>query len=238
MPSAPRPFRQWSDIRSDIYEILRETDQADSYWTPALVLILWNQALDKYNMVLADQQEGWVTSSFTTDLVANQSAYALPAGAGRVRRVVRVRTTGGQVYEHTLSREEHWGGSRVVSAPSTFTPDSYRPTYRLLGNELRLSHSPNFSETDGLRIDLTFSPARFTLDTDTLDPQYPDVMETMLIWDTAYSALSLEGAQGNVSEGYINSIKVQRDEFFIRFMEYTATRSFGRSFSTPQNLEG
>lgn len=232
---APRTARQWSVLRAEVRQILRETSSTNSFWSDALLLILWNQQYDLRIMELANQHEGWITECYHADIVAGQREYSMPAGLiTRVKRVNRVYPLGGNnVYVVPLTRFERFS-EPLFDNPSSGVDST--PTYRFLNELLILEPTPGQSVTGGLRLDVENAPAHFSLDTDTLPAQFPDLMETMLVYDTAQAALAVEGSQGNLPEAYVDHILRLRQEYAARFFELTSERSFGRVFSSPFHL--
>lgn len=224
----PRTRRAWSAIRTDIRTLLRETDSAASFWTNAELLLYFNACIDNRVQQLAVLDEGWVTDQWTADLVANQREYPVPEGAGRIKRVSLKFTLGASTIEIPLDRDEKWARAVVHTTGVPGSIEQYRPTYQLQGNLIILEPAPGFALNEALMIDLESAPARLSADGDMLDYRFPDVMETLLIYDTAVMALDVEHAQGNTPEGYINHIRSFRDKYENVFLEYCSDRTEGR----------
>lgn len=233
----PRSRRAWSVLRdSEIRVLLRETTAATSFWTDAQLLILFNSALDRRVMQLATLDEGWVTDQWTTSLVANQREYPLPEGAGRIKRVSLKWTEGNRTYEVPLERNEYWqdGVVHVTGTPGSI--NSYRPTFQLQGNLLILEPAPGFTLAASLMIDLESAPARISVDADKIDLRFPDVMETLLVYDTVVLALAMEHSMGNLPEDYVNQLKEFRDSMEGIFLDYCSDRTEGMVRGRPFRL--
>jgi hypothetical protein len=230
----PRARRQWSALRAEIYTLLRETEGA-SFWTPAQLLVLFNSALDHRVMQLATLDEGWVTDEYETDLVEDQREYPLPEGAGRVKRVVIQHTTGGVKHERECHRDEQWG-KNVYHGIGATSIESYHPTFRLQGNLIVLEPKPEFGATDGLRIDLELAPDRLSQDSSKIDLRFPDVMETLLVYDTVILALKMEHSLGRLPEDYLNHLMSFQKEYEAAFIDYCTDRTEGRFFGQPYRL--
>jgi hypothetical protein len=234
----PRARREWSVLRDEVRLLLRETDATNSYWSNALLLNLANSAIDLRVMQLAAIDEGWVTDEATPlDLVSGTKTVTLPEGAGRVKRVVLVWTEGGHTYEVPLIREENWS-TPVVHGVGSSSVAGYRPTYRLVGNLLVLEPAPKFSLTGAIRLDLESAPARLSADNSKLDLRFPDVMETLIIYDTALLALAVEQSQGNLPEDYVNHLRGFQTTYEAAFLEYATDRTEGRVFGRGYALGG
>lgn len=232
-----RARRTWTTMLAEIRRLLRETTASSSFWSDALLLDLFNQAIDLRVMDLAEAHEGWVTEITETNTVADQSEYTLPEGTGRVKRILLVFNPGtNNEYSVPLTRAERW--SRPVAAKSNqFGDGGSIGSYRLVGELLYIEPAPGNSIVNGLRIESEIAPARLTAGSDKLDLAFPDVMETMLIYDTACAALAIEEAQGEAPAGRrTNDLTTLRDRYEVRFMSYIETRSYGRTFSEAYHL--
>ncbi len=219
---------------AEIRELLRETTAATSYWSDALLLILFNQAMDLRVMQLAESHEGWVTDSLVTDIVADQREYSLPEGAGRVKRIIRIFSPGTtNAVEQPLIRNERWSDATPVqSGVTALGGGGTVPTYRMLGELIILEPTPQESITDGLKIECEFAPSRFTTGTDKLDLRFPDSTETLLIYDSVVAALENEAAQGNEPEN-LEDMRRARQRYESIWASYIEQRTYGRVFSEP-----
>ena len=229
----PRVTRQWVVLRAEIRRLLRDSVAGNYYWTDADLLDLWNQCLDLrcIDLMLAD--EGWLSESQTFSLVPNQADYTPAAGVSRIKRVV-LSLDNGKI-NVALTRDELIGKSvyNFASIPST----SYFPTVRVFGAALRLSPPPTVTVTNGLIVEYEAAPLRFTLDTDTLPSGLPtDIMETVLVYDTAVAALDVEDSQGPVSDQRSVSLHRMQSKLDARFNEHIQDRLQSRVFGTPYSL--
>lgn len=230
----PRARREWSALRAEIRRNLFETAPALSFWTDTLLQDLWNAAMDLRVIQMSNVEEGWVTDAFQTDLVSGQREYALPEGTGRVKRVTQVFRAGQlDEYEIPLTRWERLSEPMQQLGGASETTVF---TYRLLGNLVILEPTPQSNVTSGLRIEMDFSPDRFDSDDDKLDLRFPDVLETLLVYDTVVLALAVEGAQGNFDPSRAETIRVFKGVYENAFLEYITTRSSGRVFNTPNPM--
>lgn len=231
----PRAKETWTNLLAQIRLILGETTAASSQWTDALLLLLWNHSSDLRFGQMADVQEDWFTDPISINLVANQAAYALAAGSNSVKRVLRVITTGGVTRKIPIRRDENWIDVEVSSGDPNVS-ETYLPSYRLRGGNLVLNPAPGFALTGGIEVETDPFPAHFTTGTDTLPASYPDILQTLLVWDTACAAIRVEGSLGEDGDGgYMNHLLAQRAELeqqFVKFIEKRQqtpmrTRAFG-----------
>lgn len=232
----PRAKETWTNLLAQIRLLLGETTAASSAWTDALLLLLWNHSMDLRFGQMADVQEDWFTDPINISLVANQASYTLEAGSNSVKRVLRVRTEGGITTKVPLRRDERWMDGEVSSGASN-TSSEYLPSYRLQGGNLILNPAPAFAESNGIQVETEPFPAHFTTGSDTLPASYPDLLQTLLVWDTACAAIRVEASLGEDSEGgFINHLLAQRAELeqqFVKFIEkrqQTPTRTRPMSY--------
>src|SRR5262252_2643388 len=160
-----RARREWQVLRdTEVYPLLRET--ATGYWTPALLLSLANHALDQRALELAEAHEGWITTAYTADTIANQREYALPEGTERVRAVYLRYVTGNQTEEIQLNRNDRVGQDYYAPAPNTsFRMGGIRPEYRVMDNLILMEPPDPESRPDGLKIEIEGLPLRLDSDT-------------------------------------------------------------------------
>jgi hypothetical protein len=219
-------------IRTEIRTLLRETTSASSFWDDATLLYLFNACIDLRVMQLAMLDEGWVTDQVYTSLVSGQREYTLPEGAGRVKQVTLKYTLGSAQIERDLVRDDQWGTDMAHGIGAT-SITNYQPTYQLSANLILLEPKPMFALTDALQIDLEAAPARISADADKIDLRFPDVMETLLVYDTVVLALSQENSQSNQPENYVNAMQSFQQQYEATFMEYASDRTEGLTFGRP-----
>jgi hypothetical protein len=228
-----RARRAWSVMKGEVYELLRESE-ATSYWGASLLLILANQCMDLRAMDCADAHEGWMTDVIQTGLVANQVEYTLPEGTGRVKRVLRVFNPGASnEYEVPLVRNERWS-TPAAHGSSLIGTSKVTPQYRLVGELLFLEPPPGQTVANGLKIEIETAPTRLTGDADKIDLAFPDITETLLVYDIWDLCVGVEQAQGNpVNADVVDRLKQFHRKYENRWIQYISTRSFGRTFSEP-----
>lgn len=229
----PRARRPWSDMRAEVRRLLRETVAADSFWADADLLDLFNQAKDLRDLMLAEQDEGWGTEVFTTALVADQVLYPLPEGSGEVTEV-RFRSTAAGIVRSSppLVRSEGFGGGRIVSGTTATGTWWWRdlPTYRLLESAIELDRPPQIVNAgDLLTIGLAGASARVVSDGDKISLRYPDLMETLLIYDTWAMALGTEEARDlEPSQPARTRLDTFHRQYERMFEQWSTTRAGGR----------
>lgn len=221
-----RSARTWTALLGDIRLLLGETDAAASVWSDALLLLLMNTALDYRASQLSNVTEGWTTVSLSVSLVAGTNSYTLNSGgyAPRIRRVLRVYTVGSGTVEVPLFRDERWYEG-VSNPTSTTTGSNVVPSYRMIGATILLEPTPTESVTNGLRVEYDTLHNRFTTGADTIPSYFPDVAESLLIYDVVALALRQEGSMGEMKpDGFMNHLLSTRAEYERVFLEYAEDR--------------
>lgn len=225
---APRARRNWTTMLAEVRTLLHEPTAANSLWGDTELLQYFNSAMDMRSMEMCEAHEGWMTDPYTADLVANQPSYVLPEGAGRIKRVLIVMTSGSTKIEYPLDRNQRW--TQPARTTNTSGLDCL-PTYRMMGEALHLDPPYGKAVTGGLKIEIEVSPARLTAGGDKLALRWPDIAESLLIYDTVILALAVEGSQGELPAGYVHSIQTVQRRYEIRWLAYIETRTMGRSVS-------
>jgi len=222
----------WSDIRGEIYSILRESESENPYWSSALLLQLMNECRDQLDIHMSELFEGYNVLSVTTSIVADQAHYMLPNDCNRLLHVSRLFPDSG--YEVPLERLERWTEATIVPGGSGTTSGDYLPTYRTEDRWVVLEPVPGSAVTDGLK--LYYERGLDKIDSDDDDvilPAWPFITEMYLKYAVAVAAFEVEGAQGAEQPGYYTSLIKKRDSLMEKIEEYSETRSFGRNFVTP-----
>ena len=228
-----RGSRTLGQLRTEIRELLLETDANNSAWTTDLINSVFNRKKDYREMQLQNVGEGFTITIHDTDIVADQEEYSIPSQGGRLRRILRYVAS--QNLYIPLEREEL--NTTPEYTGGIYSDETYIPTYRLIDEYIVLSPPPSVAITSGLRIEMESTSARMTSDNDTLPGSWPLFAETLLVYDTALELLNIEFAQGAPPEGLITTLAQDRALYESRWAEYIARRSFGPIFAEPLNLD-
>lgn len=191
----------WGTLKAKIRRILRETTANTSYWSDTLLLDLVNHAMDQRQAEMAEMHDGWITQAYLADTVANQREYALPEGVERVRAIYLRYTSGSQVEEIQLARNDRIGGDYFAPASGTsYRFSGPRPTYRIIDNLFLIEPPDAETRTAGLRIEVDALAPALTGDSDKLALLFPLTTETLLVYDVVMMALGVESSQGNEAQ--------------------------------------
>lgn len=230
-----RVRRPWSQLKAEIYLLLRQ-QEATSRFSAELLLACWNENKDLREMELGDQEEGVFVRRFYTDIVVppvNEPAlYKFPPQISRLRRVLRIFEDGD---EKPLDRFERIGEG--VARNYSGSRDLYLPTFRLMDDSIVLEPPPDFTQTDGLAFEAEVPPDLFADNMSMLSDSWPIYAETLLVLDTAISALDTEENQAGNSQEIISGIWRRRERYEKRWELYTAARVKSRTFAAPNTWQ-
>jgi hypothetical protein len=202
-----RVRRTWSVMRAEIRRLLREEVEAASYWTNAQLLDLFNQSVDLRSVELMNTDEGWLRESTTITLSEATSSYAIPEGyVGRIPRVVLLYSTGDGVAEIPLVRDERIATGVYHPPAAGGAGWGWRPTVRLEGSNLIVEPRPASVTNLSIRLEVEAMGAQLTADGSKLPLSFPDIAETLLIYDAVNLALATEHAQTSLDNEYINGL--------------------------------
>lgn len=241
----PRTRRTWKSLRDEARRLLREPEPTgppgvdeDTGWDNQDLLDFANQSIDFRGMEMMEAHEGWMTNVFATPLVGNQREYQLPEGISRIKRIVLRFNEGGRSFEIPLIRAERWSepmfeDNSVAAGGSVGTI----PTYRMMGDKIFLEPPPTTGANTQLLIEAEGLPPRLIGNDNDLLPQvFPDIYETLFIYDIVATALAQEDSQGNLQEGYVNHLGQIRRRYEKAWADTIAVRTHGRVFSSPYYL--
>jgi hypothetical protein len=227
-----RQRRDWDALRADIYLHLGETE-GSSFWTPAHLLMLFNEEKDLLDMQLQNRHEGFSVEVHYADIVADQAYYSIPEECGRLKRISRNYPGMSRIVP--LIRNER------LSAPmSTQSAGQYGiPDYRLIGNYIKLERTPSTAVTDGLVIEMEIAAERLTSGEDTLPSDWPNFAESLLVLRTTRAAFAEEQATDSGEGRTLTDRQETRLLYYETvFAEYTASRSFGRQLAVRYTQGG
>lgn len=227
-----RTRRQWSSLRTDIRRWLNDEDATTPHWSDADLLAFFNESKDEREMELLGTHEGYSIFRYNDDLVAGQQEYALPEEAGRIKTVFIVDSGGDK--KRAIHQDRQFSGTYQGDN----TEAGYNAfTYSLKDNHLFLYPCPSASVTDGLQLEIEIATDRIASDSDKLPDSWPPFAETLLVFDTAISALSQQAtAEGDLGDSQLNFLLRRRSRYEERWLDYIATRTSSYIVSPGFNL--
>lgn len=228
-----RTKKTWTALLADVRAIYGETTASASAFTDAQILLVWNHAMDLRLAQMSDVAEDWLTETVAISLVANQAAYPLPAGSNSVKSVSRILVLGATTRRIPLVRNDRWIDGETTAGAST-AETTYVPTWRLQGDDLRLDPAPSFSLANAIEVETEPFPSHFTAGSDALPAVYPDVLQTLLIYDTVVGLMRIEGTIGAATDaGVENHLLATRAELARAFLSVIERRQQAPVFTRP-----
>jgi hypothetical protein len=167
-------------------------------YNQALIRDTINEGYLYYVGLMMDSGEGdFAEPAELIDIVAQQSSYDLNTlmtyNPVRVRLVERLYST----LHYTLDRWEKTTGVRDITGVGS---GQFFPSYRFIGTSIEFNQIPNFSQTDGLRIEGYKVPVEMTLDTDEPNPGFSPIYHQMLVLYATVSCIEAKEATGMVGD--------------------------------------
>lgn len=178
-----------SSYLTRIRRYLHEIDPDPSFWSQNFLRQMFNTSYRRRCAQLMMAYEGWFTLVATANLTADQSTYAFPTGLQRLLKLELVRTDGRTVPLMRWERHDEINPSSEQSASG----DDYLPNFRPLSNGFVLEPTPIETVTNGLRIEYSGLPAELEGNNDAIHPSFPNILDELLVLDTALLALQAEG---------------------------------------------
>lgn len=220
-----RTRRQLSDLRDEVGRLLRESIGSTGYWSKSDFEDALNRALDLRLMQLGLQQEGYLLSTDTQNIVSGTRDYTIPEGTERVRQVIIAKSVGGNTRRYRLSRDEKFYTPDLEVDSALIGIFGAIPTYRFLANAIRLSPTPNETITNGLELEIETLPSRLTADADKLPLEAPITLETLIVYDAWDELCGQEDAQGNLDEATRGRLQRRHDRYAQWWDQYVMQRT-------------
>lgn len=226
-----RARRTWGVLSDIIDRQLKEKVDANEFWSPALILDVWNEGIDLRTMDLQDAHEGFSVQLLKATTVEGDRAMTVPDGAEGFRRILYYDADG----------EQEWP---LIRAEQFSEPTSLRdragvrtlPSYSLKDNHVFFD-PPFANSTDEIRFEIENATTLFVDDNSAIPASWPLTTESMLILDCLTALFDTEAAQ---SDG-VQMPRAFRDRhrrYEKRWMQRIETRSRGRVFGTPNRMGG
>lgn len=219
----PRERLTWAQHRALIRRYLGDLDEPFAFGDE-LLLQGWNASMDEVSMDLGIMAQSYTVVRFVENLVAGQAYYPLPENVTTTPRVFRIFTTRSDREIELTFDEKVASGSRSVS----YSGPDYLPTYRLLGQYVRLDPAPAVDEVGGLAIYGEIAEEGFTGDDSRLPASWPMLCEELLRISTALYVFEQEqeagGDRGGESNASILGLAIRRRRYESKLYEFLERR--------------
>ena len=186
-----------------------------SFWTDTFLTQLFNAQYRRRCSQLIMAFEGWFILVAIRDIESGKSSYGFPDGMQRMQKLELVRTDGRTVPIERWERHDEVN----LNNGTVGAADSYKPTYRLLGNGFVLEPEPVEDVTDGIRIEYAGLPVFLAADADKLNPQFPELLDELVVLDTVVAALEAEGVHEAGPTAAIYNLRAEWEMDWERFID-------------------
>jgi hypothetical protein len=167
----------------NVRNLLGQPNLVNSTWTDAELKEYLNEAVRMYFAEIVKNSEGYFTTTTTLDIVTDTETVALPTDCFEVKALYIQRNNGWQILEY---RNDITSG--FLTSVGGGGSNTYSPHYFFLGNNLVLHPTPNFSQTDVLRLDYVQFPDQMVNGGDTATSQISPVFKQLLEMYAVYKA--------------------------------------------------
>ncbi len=202
-------------FRTRTRRYLRELNPETSFWNDQFLNQLFNAQYRRRSAQLIMTFEGWFILVATRDIEAGKNTYGFPDGLQRLQKVELVRTDG-----RTLPIERFERHSGVNFDNNTVGGgDQYTPTYRMIGNGIKLEPAPLLTVTNGLRLEYAGLPQALEQDADSLNSAFPEIFDELVVLDTVVAALEAEGVHETGPMAAIYKLRQEWEWDWERFID-------------------
>jgi hypothetical protein len=227
--STPLVSPSVQDMLTAARRLLRQPDPSNSQWTDEDLLAWLNEAVRIHMCELTGLDEGHFTGIDDLNIVSGTETIALPTDCFMVK-VVYKKVNNGFVplnYRNTLNVG--------YSTQGGTSPELYQPYYFFRGNSLVVRPVPNFSETDGIRVEYFQMPAILTDSSDQLSAQIAPVFRQSVEAYVVYMAKLSESLTSGtntaaLAEKHFNGL-------YSQFQQLSQKRSKNPTYIQPFNPE-
>jgi hypothetical protein len=184
--------------------LLNQPDPNNSFWSDEELSSYANEGIRIYFAELMSINEGHFTATDDLDIVANTETIALPTDFVEARAVYKKVNNGYVILPYRNNLSEGY------STQGGTNSETYLPYYYFRGNNLVLRPVPQFSETDGIKIEYIQFPDTLVNGGDALTSQISPVFKQLIEMYIVYKAKIKESlvigsdttkiAAGNLSE--------------------------------------
>jgi hypothetical protein len=218
-------------LLASVRRMLRQPDPSNSEWSDDTLIAYLNEGIRVYMAEASFQNEGLFTGVEDLDIVANQETVALPADFFEARAVYRKVTDGyvSMPYQNSVNEDYYTNGGG--------SGEAYVPAYHFRNNSLVLRPTPNFSETDAIRLEYLRFPETLINGGDRLTsdiaPLFKQVIETYAVKKAKFDQSLVNGSDVGLSAATNHF-----NELYAQFKECIRSRSKYPQYTQPYNPEG
>ena len=215
----------------NVRNYLGQPNPVNSTWTDNELKEYINEAVRQYFAQIAKNSDGYFTTTTLLSVVANVETVALPTDCFEVKALYIQRTNGYEILEY---RNDITNG--FLTTVGTSAGNTYSPLYFFMGNNLVLHPTPNFSQTNVLRLDYIQFPDQMINGgdamTNQISPVFKQLIEMYAVWKAKGKQSMVTGADmTEIALAQLNSIEASFKSAIDKRAQYP-------EFVVPFNPEG
>ena len=217
-------------LLTNVRNMLNSPSSTNSFWSDAEIIEYINEAIRLHYQECALNNEGLYTVSTMLDITANSESVTLPTDFFEGRALYKQVTNGYMILPYQNSINENY-----ITTGGT-SQEAYIPSYFFQGNSIILRPVPNFSQSQGLKLDYIQFPDQLFNANDSLSAQISPVFKQLIERYAIYQAKLKESM---VNGGNMHLIaKDSLDNIYQLFKEVVKNRSKYQQYVQPWNPEG
>lgn len=217
------------DLIQSVRNLLSQPDPNNSNWTDSELLSYINEAVRIYFAELSEINEGYFVSTDDLDIVSGTQTIALPSDFFKIKNVWKKVSNGYVILKYRNNVTE---GYSTQGGGST---EAYFPDYSFRGNSLLFSSVPNFSETDGIKVEYVAMPATLLNGADQMTAQISPIFKQVVEMYAVYKAKVKESLVSGVRTSDIAAENLR--DLLKQFREVAQIRSKNPTYILPFNPE-
>lgn len=205
------------DLVTDVRNRVGQPDENNSTWSDSELRDYLNNGVRKYFGEVVQNAEGLFQSQTDLDVTAGQDTISLPSD---FFEVVRLYRKVGDSYVPMVYNNSFTSGY-TTNGPTS----SASLTYRLRGaNTLVLRDVPQYSETNGLRLEYTAFPETMVTGGDAMTANVSPLFKDLIVAWAVYEAKLVESIRGQGVNTY-GTAKSHFQELYSQFKDVIRKRS-------------
>jgi hypothetical protein len=216
----------------NVRNLLGQPNPTNSSWTDVELKEYINEGVRTYFAEVVKNSEGYFQPTpVLLDITANVETVALPSDCFEVRGLYISRSNGWEILEYRNDITSGFLTNLGAGGTNTFSP-----SYYFQGNNLVLHPVPNFSQTQGLRLEYIQFPDQMLNGGDSMSNQVSPVFKQLIEMYAVYKAKVKQSMVNGVD--LVSIPKQNLDQIYDLFKNTINKRSQYPEFVIPYNPEG
>lgn len=210
---------------SNVRNLLGQPNASNSRWSDADLTEYINEGVRMYFAEVVLNEEGQFTTTDDLDIVSGTETVALPTDCFHIKALYKAVSDGYEILPYINNLTQGYTTEGGVGE------ETYFPYYYLRQNNIVLRPVPQFSETNGLKIEYVQFPDSMINGGDTLTSGVSPVFKQLVEMYAVYKAKMQESLVNGVD---LSSLaKRNLDEIYVMFKNAISGRSKYPQFTIP-----